>query len=108
MSRHLGEFEQLVLMAMLQLEDNAYGVTIAREIEGRTCRGVSMGGLYTTLERMARKGLVSSRQGSPTPSRGGRAKKFWAPTRAGATALESSLAALRSMAEGLADKVQAP
>ena len=108
MSLHLGEFEQIVLMAMMQLGDDAYGVTIAREIERRTGRGVSMGGLYTTLDRMARKGLARASHGNPTPTRGGRAKKFWTPTREGARALERSLSALRRMAEGLDDKVQAP
>jgi len=72
----LGDFERIVLLALVRLRQNAYGVTIRREIEGRTDRNVSFGALYTTLDRMERKGYVSSRVGDPTPERGGRAKRY--------------------------------
>lgn len=97
----LGEFEQIVLLAVLRLGENAYGVTILGEIAERTGRNVSPGALYTTLHRMEDKGLVTSRDGSPTPERGGRAKRFVTVTREGRDALASAQAAYRSLMEGL-------
>ena len=73
----LGEFEQIVLLAILRLDENAYGVTIREEIMARTDREPSPGALYTTLDRLEEKGLVRSRFGDPTPQRGGRAKRFF-------------------------------
>jgi DNA-binding PadR family transcriptional regulator len=99
--RSLGEFEQIVLLAILRLGDEAYGVTILAEIAARTGRNPSPGALYTTLHRMEDKGLVSSRDGSPTPERGGRAKRFVTVTREGRTALASAQSAYRSLLEGL-------
>ena len=69
----LGEFEQVVLLAILRLGDNAYGVTIRSEITACTRREVAPGALYTTLDRMEDKGIVRSWLGDPTPQRGGRA-----------------------------------
>jgi len=97
----LGEFEQIVLLAVLRLGDEAYGVTILAEIAARTARNPSPGALYTTLHRMEDKGLVTVRDGSPTPERGGRAKRFVTVTRAGRTALASAQSAYRSLLEGL-------
>ena len=74
----MGEFEQAVLLAILHLGDNAYGMEIRTLIEERTGRDVAIGAMYTTLERLSRKGYVSSRVGEPTAERGGRAKKFYA------------------------------
>jgi len=71
----LGEFEQIVLLAILRLGENAYGVTIRAEIAAHTKRKPVPGALYTTLDRMEEKGLVVSRLGDPTPQRGGRAKR---------------------------------
>jgi PadR family transcriptional regulator, regulatory protein PadR len=99
--RSLGEFEQIVLLAVLRLDDNAYGVTILNEIAARTGRNPSPGALYTTLHRMESKGLVTSRDGSPTPERGGRAKRFVSVTREGRTALASAQSAYRSLLQGL-------
>ena len=99
--RSLGEFEQIVLLAVLRLGDEAYGVTILAEIAARTSRNPSPGALYTTLHRMEDKGLVTFRDGSPTPERGGRAKRFVAVTREGRTALASAQSAFRSLLEGL-------
>jgi PadR family transcriptional regulator, regulatory protein PadR len=99
--RSLGEFEQIVLLTILRLDDNAYGVTILNEIAAKTGRNPSPGALYTTLHRMESKGLVTSRDGSPTPERGGRAKRFVTVTREGRTALASAQTAYRSLLEGL-------
>jgi PadR family transcriptional regulator, regulatory protein PadR len=96
----LGEFEQIVLLAVLRLGENAYGVTILGEIAERTGRNVSPGALYTTLHRMEDKGLVTFRDGSPTPERG-RAKRFVTVTREGRDALATAQAAYRSLMEGL-------
>ena len=103
----LGEFEQIVLLAVLRLGDAAYGVTILAEIAARTGRNPAPGALYTTLHRMEDKGLVTFRDGDPTPERGGRAKRFVSVTREGRAALASAQAAYRSLLEGL-DLLAAP
>jgi PadR family transcriptional regulator PadR len=105
--RSLGEFEQIVLLAVLRLGDEAYGVTILAEIAAKTGRNPSPGALYTTLHRMEDKGLVTFRDGSPTPERGGRAKRFVTVTREGRTALASAQSAYRSLLDGL-DLLTAP
>ena len=69
---YLGELEQIVLLALIRLGDNAYGVPIRQEIERRTKRSLSIGALYRTLERLEDKGFVSSRTGDPTPERAAR------------------------------------
>jgi PadR family transcriptional regulator, regulatory protein PadR len=79
----LGEFELMVLLALLRLAENAYGVPIAREIENSIGREVGIGSVYAALERLEKKGLVSSRVGEPTPQRGGRAKRYFQVTNAG-------------------------
>ena len=73
----LGNFELVVMLALIRLGENAYGVPIAREIEARSGRRVSLGSIYATLERLEAKGLVSSKLGEPTSERGGRAKKYF-------------------------------
>jgi PadR family transcriptional regulator PadR len=97
----LGEFEALVLMAVIRLEDEAYGMRIHHEIETRAERRCSYGALYTTLDRLEQKGYVSSRIGEPTPERGGRAKKFFKIDSAGKAALRESYGATRRMSEGI-------
>ncbi len=99
--RSLGEFEQIVLLAVLRLGDEAYGVTILAEIAAKTGRNPSPGALYTTLHRMEDKGFVTFSDGSPTPERGGRAKRFVTVTREGRAALASAQTAYRSLLEGL-------
>lgn len=79
----LGEFEQVVLLAILRLGDEAYGVSIRREIAACTERDPSPGSLYTTLDRLEERGFVKSTFGDPTPQRGGRAKRFFTVTGAG-------------------------
>jgi PadR family transcriptional regulator PadR len=104
-TNHLGEFEQLLLFALLRLEDDAYGVTIRREIERRTSRSVAVGAVYTALQRLEDRGLVSSRVGEPTPERGGRRKRYYRLEPAGAKALGESYENLREMSKGLAPKL---
>jgi DNA-binding PadR family transcriptional regulator len=104
---YLGEFEQLILFALLRLgPDDAYGVTIRREIERRTARDISAGALYTALERMEARGLVRSRWGRPTPERGGKRKKHYEIQPAGVRALGRSYETIRAMARGLAPKLE--
>ena len=74
---YLGEFEQVVLLTLWRLGEGAYGVTIRREIEERTGRAVTLGGIYPTLDRLEQKGYVSSYTGEPTSERGGRAKRHF-------------------------------
>jgi PadR family transcriptional regulator PadR len=88
-SDRLGPFEEIVLLALLRLRET-YGVPIRREIAERTGRDVSFGAVYTTLERLERKGYVSSRVGESTPERGGRAKKYYRIEAPGIKALERS------------------
>jgi PadR family transcriptional regulator len=97
----LGEFEHLVLLAIVRLDDEAYGSTIRREIEERTKRTVAIGALYTALDRLERKGYVASRMSDPTPQRGGRAKRYFTLRPAGMTALERSREALTRMWAGV-------
>ena len=97
----LGEFEQLVLLALIRLGEGAYGMAVRREIETRADRDVSIGAVYATLDRLEEKGLVKSRLGEASDARGGRAKKCFSITAAGARALEKSQQAFRQMLEGL-------
>jgi PadR family transcriptional regulator len=83
----LGEFEQVVLLAILRLDKNAYGVSIRKEIAACTEREPSPGALYTTLDRLEQRGLVTSRFGDPTPQRGGRAKRYFKVTATGLRAV---------------------
>lgn len=90
----IGEFERLVLLAVMRLSPNAYGVSIRREISDRCDRDVSIGAVYTTLSRLEKKGFVSSKVGEPTAERGGRAKKYFGLTAPGEIALNRSLSAV--------------
>lgn len=76
-SSYIGEFEELVLLAILSQGDNAYGVSIRGALEAATNRSISIGSLYTTLSRLEEKGLVQSWVGEPTAERGGRAKRHY-------------------------------
>jgi len=98
---YLGEFEHIVLLALLRLEDRAYGVTVRQEIELRTHREVSIGAVYATLDRLETKGYVKSYRGDPTPERGGRSKRFFRTTGKGVAAVNRTHQALQSMTEGL-------
>ncbi|MBL8227706.1 MAG: helix-turn-helix transcriptional regulator [Bryobacterales bacterium] len=98
---YLGDFEQLVLLALLRLGDEAYGMNVRQEIEDRTGRTAAIGAVYATLERLEKKGYVSSTVGEPTEERGGRAKKYFKIEGDGLSALRQSQEALRRMTKGL-------
>jgi DNA-binding PadR family transcriptional regulator len=98
---NLGEFEQLTLLAILRLGDQAYGVTIRAELAERTGRTIAPGALYTTLERLEAKGIITSRMGDPTPQRGGRAKRYVTVTAAGVQALRRAVKAYERLLDGL-------
>ena len=106
-TRSLGDFEQLLLFAILRLDDGAYGVSIRREIEERAGRSVSAGAVYTGLERLESKEFVSSRVGDSTPARGGRRRKYYRLEPAGVEALRQSWDEIRRMADGVAGKLAA-
>ena len=90
MAATMGEFERATLLAVARLGDDAYGMTIRGELENRLQRSVSIGAVYTTLDRMEEKGYVSSWLGESTPQRGGRAKKFFKVEAPGVQALSKS------------------
>ena len=98
---NLGELEQLILLAILRLRDDAYGVTIRAELAERAGRTVAPGALYTTLERLEIKGLIVSRMSDPTPQRGGRAKRHVTVTAEGMEALTRSVQAYQGLLDGL-------
>jgi PadR family transcriptional regulator PadR len=100
-SESLGEFEQSVLLAIVHVKHDAYGVTIRREIESRTGRAIAVGALYTALDRLERKGYVRSVASDPTPQRGGRSKRYFSLLPAGAAALEQSRELMQRMWAGL-------
>lgn len=101
MREGLGEFEQLVLLAIMQLDGDVYGVAIMDEIERRTGRAVSRAAVYVTLRRLEQKDLVSSWMGEPSPERGGKARRLVKVTPAGRQALVDSRQALDRMWRGL-------
>ena len=101
MNTVLGDFEQLVLLGVLRLEDDAYGAAIRQEIHARSGRDVSINAVYTTLDRLESKGLLESWVGDPTPQRGGRRRKFYALRPAGVRALRQAYRAFTAMADGL-------
>jgi PadR family transcriptional regulator PadR len=81
--RYLGELELMLLLAVIQLGDDAYGVPISRELEKHRGRDVAVGSIYAALERLEMKGLVASSLGDATPERGGKAKRYFRITNAG-------------------------
>ena len=97
----LGEFEQLVLLAILRLDDHAYGVPIRAEIREHTGREPAPGAVYTTLDRLEDKGLVRSQLGDPTPERGGRAKRYYTVTAKGVHLVTRTQRALQSLVAGV-------
>jgi DNA-binding PadR family transcriptional regulator len=97
----LGDFEQLVLLALVRLGDRAYGVAIHGEILDRAGRDVSVAAVYKTLDRLEDKGFAASSLGEPTAERGGRRKKYFRIQPAGRRALRHAIASLRRMSTGL-------
>jgi PadR family transcriptional regulator len=103
--QNLGELEQIVLLAVLRVGPDAYGVPIRGEIEARTGRSLTVGALYRTLDRLEEKGYVASSFGDPTPERGGRSKRYFKVRPTGLRALRASRDALAAMWDGLEPSV---
>jgi DNA-binding PadR family transcriptional regulator len=103
----LGDFEQLILLGVMRLGDDAYGAAIRQEIHARSGRDVSINAVYTTLDRLESKGLLRSWVGEPTPQRGGRRRKFYALRPSGLAALRQAYRALTAMADGLQGRLEA-
>ncbi len=98
---NLGEWEQIVLLAVLRCERGAYGVPIREEIRLCTGREPATGALYTTLDRLEEKGLLRSKLGSPTAERGGRARRYFTVTAKGEAAVVRAQTAYRRLLDGL-------
>jgi PadR family transcriptional regulator, regulatory protein PadR len=98
---YLGEFELLVMLTIIRLGEDAYGVPIAREIEQQTGRSVAFGTVYATLERLQKKAFVSSNLGDATPERGGRAKRYFRPTSVGLRKVQETKQSLIRLWHGL-------
>jgi DNA-binding PadR family transcriptional regulator len=104
----VGEFELLVLLAILRLGDGAYGVTIRQELETETSRTLTLGTVYKTLGRLEGKGYVTTRIAPPTSERGGRRKKIYELASPGMEAARRFLTDLRSMTDGLEPELELP
>ena len=102
---NLGEFEHLVLLAILRLGDDAYAIPIREEIEERTGRSVARGALYTALERLEVKRFLRSRMGEPLPERGGRARRYFTVTAAGLASIRSSRRSLLRLWQGIEERL---
>jgi len=102
---YLGELEQIVLLAILRLGDEAYAVPILDQIETQTGRKVARGAIYTALSRLETKGCVRSRIGEPLPERGGRARRYFTVTPAAVRTLKESRLALMQLWRGLESRL---
>ena len=98
---YLGNFDLMLLLALLRLGDDAYGVTIARELEEQTGREVVVASVYATLERLQERGLVTSNLADPTPERGGRAKRYFRITGAGLREVRDARRSLMNLWKGV-------
>lgn len=103
---YLGEFEQIVLLAILRLGDDAYAIPVREEIEQRTGRAVSRGALYTALERLETKGCLRSTMSDPLPERGGRSRRYYTVTPAGVGALRAAREALMALWRGVESQLE--
>jgi DNA-binding PadR family transcriptional regulator len=101
MDTYLGEFEHLVLLAVLRLGEDAYAVPVRSEIEDRGRRAVARGALYTTLDRLEQKGLLRSRLGDPLAERGGRARRYYSVTPRGIASLRAARESIESLSAGV-------
>ena len=97
----LGEFEQIVLLAVARLDGEGYGVTVRREIERRASRAPALGAVYATLSRLEHKGLLRSHEGEKTPVRGGRARRHYTLSALGVRVLREAREAQERLWEGL-------
>jgi DNA-binding PadR family transcriptional regulator len=104
----LGELEQVVMLALLRVGSDAYGVPVRDEIHRCTGRDLALGTVYKTLTRLEDKGFVASHTGDPTPQRGGRRKKYYKATGTGRMAVRHSLENLRTLTAGLDVGLEAP
>lgn len=105
---YLGEFEQLLLLSVLQCGDEAYAVPIRKTLEDRTGRRASRGAVHTSLERLEAKELLSSRLGEPLAVRGGRPRRYYRLTPDGLVALRAARMALRTLSRGLESLLDLP
>jgi PadR family transcriptional regulator, regulatory protein PadR len=103
---YLGEFEQVVLLAILRLDGNAYAIPVREEIEARTGRSVARGALYTALDRLETKGCLRSRMSEPLPERGGRSRRYYGVTASGLAALRASRASLLALWKGVESRLE--
>jgi PadR family transcriptional regulator PadR len=101
MTRMLTDFELMILLAVLRVGDDAYGVRIARELERTAGRNALLAAVYAALERLEQRGLVTSVVGEPTPERGGRAKRFYSVTARGIREVKQTQRALQALWRGL-------
>jgi PadR family transcriptional regulator PadR len=99
----LSRADEILLLAILRLRDNAYGVSIVKEVQERTGKGLKLGGLWVSLDILTKKDLVSKHMGDPTPARGGRSKIYYTLTPSGLKALERVNEFNRSLWKGIQD-----
>jgi PadR family transcriptional regulator PadR len=99
--QNLGEFEQIVLLALIRLGPSAYGVSVRRELQHTAGREVALGTVYGTLERLEEKGLIGSRRADPDPSRGGRPRRYFFLEPAGEEALGQAAEMMSRMWKGV-------
>jgi len=102
----LSRADEILLLAILRLKDDAYGVSIVKEVKQRTGKKLKLGGLWVSLDILARKGLVKKSMGDPTPKRGGRSKIYYALTPTGIKALERVNEFNRSLWKGLGEIIK--
>ena len=104
---YLGEFEQMLLLAAMHLEDEAYGARLSQELEDRVGRRVSRGSVYVTMDRLEEKGWLTSRMSESRPERGGRPRRIVRVTPEGVEQLKRSRLALRTLWDGLEEALDA-
>ena len=105
---YLAEFELVVLLIVVRLDDQAYGVPISEELKTVTGREASLGSVYAALERLAQKGYVTSTLADPTPQRGGRAKRYFRATAEGRRAIDNSRTTLIRLWRGIPKFTEVP
>lgn len=105
--RFLGEFEQMLLLAIMRLEDEAYGIRLMEELDERAGRSVSRGSVYITLDRLEAKGWITSEMSEPRPERGGRPRRIVSVTPEGLAVLKQSRSALLELWDGLEEVLDA-
>ncbi|MBA2706897.1 MAG: PadR family transcriptional regulator [Gemmatimonadaceae bacterium] len=102
----LGELEQLVLLAVLQIDGEAYAASVRDELSKRTDRDVARAAVHVTLDRLEQKGFLRSTPGEPKAERGGRPRRVFTITATGTSALQDTLGALRQMTRGLSGRLR--